>query len=78
MPAMPWPRGSAWMPARTCSLTRAAVKSPSPSTAGTNDAHGGVICLIAVTHRLAAADSGSTKNQRNSCTSSGMLRNSST
>ena len=74
---MPWPRGSAWMPARTCSATRAAVKRPSPITAGTNDAHGGVICLIAVPSALGSS-SGSTKNQRNNWTSSGMLRKNST
>ena len=52
---MRWPRGSAWMPARTCSATRAAVKKPRHSTAGTNDAHGGGICLIAVAERAGSS-----------------------
>src|SRR5450432_3884209 len=65
------------MPARTCSATRAAVNNPSPMTAGTNDAHGGDICLIAVPSDF-GNNSGITKNHRNNWTSNGMLRNSST
>src|SRR2546423_15041747 len=65
------------MPARTCSLTRAAVKRPRPMTAGTNDAQGGVIDLI---HPPIAFgnSSGNTKYHRNNWTSSGMFRNNST
>jgi hypothetical protein len=64
------------MPARTCSATRAEVKKPRHSAAVTNSL-AGMSCL---THRpqSGGSNSGTTKNQRNICTSSGMLRNSST
>lgn len=74
---MPCPRGSAWMPARTCSAIRADVKKPRPITAGTNEPHGGAICFSASPSALGRS-SGSTKYQRKSWTSSGMLRKSST
>jgi hypothetical protein len=77
VPAIPWPRGSDWMPARTCSDTRAAVKKPRQRTAGTYAPHGGGICLIHVPIARGTT-SGSTKYHRNIWTSSGMLRNSST
>jgi len=47
------------------------------TTAGTNDAQGGVICLMAVPMPFGSS-SGRTKNHRNNWTSSGMLRKNST
>ena len=63
------------MPALTCTATRAEVKNASDSTAVMKAASG-----IALSHAPAGAgsNSGITKYQRNICTSSGMLRNSST
>ena len=63
------------MPARSCTATRADMNSPTPIAAVQNGALG--ICF---SHSPAArgSSSGSTKNQRNSCTSSGMLRKNST
>src|SRR6266702_4669164 len=77
VPAMPCPRGSDMMPALTCSATRTEVKMPRHSTAGTYEPQGGGICLIASPAAL-GRNSGKTKNHRNICTISGMLRKIST
>ncbi|MCY1562820.1 hypothetical protein D9M68_1002720 [compost metagenome] len=73
--AISWPRGCDWMPAFTCSATRAEVKNASATTAVQNDALG--ICLTQVP-QATGSSSGTTKNHRNIWTSRGTLRNSST
>src|SRR3546814_11011000 len=74
---MDWPRGNDSIPARTCSATREDVYKPRHTTAVTKIPQGGGICLI-----MAPSDagriSGTTKYHKNICTSSGILRNSST
>ena len=76
MPAMRCPRASDWMPARTCSATRAEVNNPRHSTAETNCAFAGLVCTIQLFS--GGMNSGTTKYHRNICTSSGMLRKNST
>jgi len=75
-PAFFWPRGSARMPVRTCSATRAEVKKPRAITAVENSGSG-MDCFIQMP-RLCGTSSGSTKYHRNICTISGILRNTST
>src|SRR5215472_16272044 len=64
------------MPARTCSAIRAEVNSPRHRTAETNCALAGSVCTIQLLS--GGMNSGTTKYQRNICTSSGMLRKNST
>jgi hypothetical protein len=64
------------MPARTCSATRAEVNRPRQRTAETNCAFAGSVWTIQALS--GGMNSGTTKYQRNICTSSGMLRKSST
>jgi hypothetical protein len=65
------------MPARTCSAMRTEVKMARQSTAGMYEPHGGGICLIQ-SPTAVGSSSGTTKNHRNICTMSGMLRKIST
>src|SRR5205807_5596405 len=73
MPASRCPRGSDWIPARTCSATRTEVKMPKHSTAGIYEPHGGGICLIQ-SPSACGTSSGNTKNHKNICTMRGTLR----
>lgn len=70
-PAMRCPRGSAAMPAASCTATRGAMYSPRPTTAVKNELSGN--CLIQSPQALGSS-SGMTKYQRKSCISSGTLR----
>jgi hypothetical protein len=69
------PRGSELTPACNCTATRADMNRPMPIAAVQNGALGS--CF---SHNPAAlgSNSGNTKNHRNNCTNSGMLRKNST
>ena len=67
-PALRWPADRDWMPARTCSATRDEVKKPRASTTSRK---------LGTLLRMGNM-AGTTWYQRKICTSSGMLRKSST
>ncbi|MCY1345089.1 hypothetical protein D9M69_311410 [compost metagenome] len=73
-----WPLGSAWMPVRTCSQTRAAVNRPRHTTTLTKAEVSGARPSLNQSCSGCGSRSGTRKYQRNSCTSSGTLRKIST
>jgi hypothetical protein len=77
VPAIRWPRGSELMPARTCSATRTGREDAQAQHGGDEGAPRRRHLLDRVAHPL-GQQLGNTKNHRNICTMSGMLRKIST